>query len=125
MFGANIFLLVVSVIELLLLFVAFQQGKGKWEGLWVILVECIAYAANAVSPDADHVTFRLENGMWIEWIRYSGWILTCPVLLMTLVSMTTAEGTKPPTVRLVPLLVANLTLVISGITSAASLPPVK
>ena len=69
MFGANIFLLVVSVIELLLLFVAFQQGKGKWEGLWVILVECIAYAANAVSPDADHVTFRLENGMWIEWIR--------------------------------------------------------
>ena len=125
MFGANIFLLVISIIELLLLFVAFQQGKGKWEGLWVILVECIAYSANAVSPDADHVTFRLENGMWIEWIRYSGWILTCPVLLMTLVSMTTAEGTKPPTVRLVPLLVANLTLVIAGITSAASLPPVK
>ena len=50
MFGANIFLLVVSVIELLLLFVAYQQGKGKWEGLWVILVECIAYAANAVHP---------------------------------------------------------------------------
>ena len=50
--------------------------------------------------------------MWIEWMRYAGWILTCPVLLMTLVSMTTEDGTKAPTVRLVPLLVANLTMVI-------------
>ena len=27
--------------------------------------------------------------MWVEWMRYAGWILTCPVLLMTLVSMPT------------------------------------
>ena len=58
-------------------------------------------------------------------MRYAGWILTCPVLLMTLVSMTTEDGTKAPTVRLVPLLVANLTMVILGITAAANLPPVK
>ena len=25
--------------------------------------------------------------MWVEWMRYAGWILTCPVLLMTLVSI--------------------------------------
>ena len=56
--------------------------------------------------------------MWIEWMRYAGWILTCPVLLMTLVSMTTQDGTKAPTVRLVPLLVANLTMVLLGITAA-------
>ena len=31
--------------------------------------------------------------------------------------MTTEEGTKPPTVRLVPLLVANLTMILFGITA--------
>ena len=111
--------------------------------------------------------------MYVEWMRYAGWVLTCPVLLMTLVrstwtwtwhawamhmpynmpctamhsharatlnsgmhvhlrcthsaltsismmslaSMTTAEGTKVPTVRLVPLLVANLTMILFGITA--------
>ena len=55
--------------------------------------------------------------MYVEWMRYAGWVLTCPVLLMTLVSMTTAEGTKAPTVRLVPLLVANLTMILFGITA--------
>ena len=34
-----------------------------------------------------------------------------------LASMTTEEGTKPPTVRLVPLLVANLTMILFGITA--------
>jgi len=29
--------------------------------------------------------------MWVEWMRYAGWILTCPVLLMTLVSVVTTE----------------------------------
>jgi hypothetical protein len=33
------------------------------------------------------------------------------VLLMTLVSMTTADGTKPPTVKLVPFLVCQLSMV--------------
>jgi bacteriorhodopsin len=93
--------------------------------MWVIFVECIAYAAAFVSPDEDFVSIHLTNGMWVEWMRYAGWILTCPVLLMTLVSMTTEDGTKAPTVRLVPLLVANLTMVLLGITAAANLQPVK
>ena len=145
------------------------EGKVKWEGMWVIFVECIAYGAAYVSPDADFVSIHLTNGnvsshlvarrgcaaqkhraaasstlgrtqgytqgcsgrsstwhkrtaspprremkqprrpplpparhhptlslpapstaragMWVEWMRYAGWILTCPVLLMTLVSI--------------------------------------
>ena len=102
-----------------------MRGKVKWEGMWVIFVECVAYSAALVSPDADFVSIRLTNGrphrrtalppsppsplppppspsaicrallfiycpgMWVEWMRYAGWILTCPVLLMTLVSMPT------------------------------------
>jgi hypothetical protein len=179
--GLNLFLLIVSILEMLLLQVGFvsssqpnifeptgsacspvvtwmqMRGKVKWEGMWVIFVECVAYGAalvpitpskpdpgsrsfhgiclrtrhppatcaQQVSPDADFVSIRLTNGMWVEWMRYAGWILTCPVLLMTLVSMTTEDGTKAPTVRLVPLLVANLTMVLLGITAAANLAPVK
>ncbi len=37
--------------------------------------------------------------------------------MMPLASMTTAEGTKAPTVRLVPLLVANLTMILFGLTA--------
>ena len=38
------------------------QGKVKWEGMWVIFVECIAYSAALVSPDADFVSIQLTNG---------------------------------------------------------------
>jgi len=123
--GLNLFLLIISVLQMLLLQVGFMRGKVKWEAMWVIFVECVAYGAALVSPGADFVSIHLTNGMWIEWMRYAGWILTCPVLLMTLVSMTTEDGTKAPTVRLVPLLVSNLTMVLLGITAAANLPPVK
>ena len=39
-----------------------MRGKVKWEGMWVIFVECVAYAASLVSPDADFVSIRLTNG---------------------------------------------------------------
>jgi len=123
--GVNIFLLVVSMLELLLLQIGHMRNKVKWEAMWVIFVEVAAYGSNIVSPGAGFVMFELENGMRIEWLRYVGWILTCPVLLMTLVSMTTAEGTKPPTVRMVPLLVCNLAMVLFGITSGSVLEPTK
>eukprot|EP00321_Phaeocystis_globosa_P008901 CAMPEP_0118813342 /NCGR_PEP_ID=MMETSP1162-20130426/2871_1 /TAXON_ID=33656 /ORGANISM="Phaeocystis Sp, Strain CCMP2710" /LENGTH=431 /DNA_ID=CAMNT_0006743121 /DNA_START=56 /DNA_END=1351 /DNA_ORIENTATION=- len=110
-------LLIVTMLELLVLQILHQRDKAKWEVMWVLFIEVAAYGSNTISPDAEHVTFKLENGMYLEWMRYAGWLLTCPVLLMTLVSMTTEEGTKPPTVRLVPLLVANLTMILFGITA--------
>jgi len=124
-FGLNLFLLIISCFELLLLQVGYMRGKVQWESMWVIFVECFAYGAGLVSPDAEFVELHLANGQYIEWLRYMGWILTCPVLLMTLVSMTTSDGTKPPTVRLVPLLVANLTMVCMGITAASCSEPTK
>lgn len=110
----------------------------------MLFIEVAAYGSNTISPDAEHVTFELENGtaaqklsphfqsvshprhlsvltskplrapphpphpptthmscawlmdangsnssgMYLEWMRYAGWLLTCPVLLMTLVRST-------------------------------------
>ena len=125
-FVPNFCLLMVSVVELLVLFICYQRGKGHcpsagrwphrhlpmapavavggakgtrrgrnaapsaraschpvtshsakclhsghWEGLWVIFIECLAYASHTITPNADHVTFRLENGMWIEWLCHN------------------------------------------------------
>ena len=52
----------------------------KWEGMWVIFVEVAAYGANLVSPDADFVSFHLENGMHIEWSARSSVEPTCYVV---------------------------------------------
>ena len=30
--------------------------------MWVIFIEVMAYGSNIISPDAEHVTFQLENG---------------------------------------------------------------
>ena len=43
-----------------------MRGKVKWEGMWVIFVECVAYAASLVSPDADFVSIRLTNGIAMQ-----------------------------------------------------------
>ena len=39
------------------------------------------------NPNSNPNPSTARAGMWVEWMRYAGWILTCPVLLMTLVSM--------------------------------------
>lgn len=197
-----------------------QRGKAKWEVMWVIFIEVMAYGSNIISPDAEHVTFQLENGaarptnphihrslvnthlvvlastphstpspcstqvalgscmrciMYVVrhvrrvdalrrlgadlpgathdagqvhmdmdmacmghahaiqhamhsharatlnsgmhvYLRCTHSALTS-ISMIPLASMTTAEGTKVPTVRLVPLLVANLTMILFGITA--------
>ena len=39
-----------------------QRDKAKWEVMWVLFIEVAAYGSNTISPDAEHVTFKLENG---------------------------------------------------------------
>ena len=41
-----------------------------------------------VVPDSEFVTFELTNGIKLPWLRYFGWLVTVPVLLMFLVSLT-------------------------------------
>merc|ERR1740139_675176 len=87
-----------------------------WEPLWVLGIEGIGYCLSILEPSFGQL--KLANGTSIAWLRYSGWMVTCPVLLMFLTAMTTYGGNKPP-VRLVPLLIANQVMIIAGITAAA------
>jgi hypothetical protein len=42
------------------------------------------------------------NGEFVDWTRAAGWMCTCPVLILFLVSMTTFGG-REASVRVVPL----------------------
>ena len=39
-----------------------QRDKAKWEVMWVLFIEVAAYGSNTISADAEHVTFKPENG---------------------------------------------------------------
>ena len=95
---------------------AFQQGVTGWEPLWVITVEGINYCLSIMRPGLG--ALEMANGATVAWLRYAGWLITCPVLLMFLTAMTTYGGRKAP-VRLVPLLIANQCMIIAGISASA------
>ena len=107
-----------SAFELLVLFYGWRINKVTWEQLWILFIECLSYGCAAAVPDAPFLNLQLANGRTLPWMRFMGWLLTCPVLLMGLVSLGTLAS-KGPTVRMVPILVANMVMILLGITAAA------
>lgn len=90
--------------------------------LQVLGVEGVLYALGMFNPGLGDMV--LADGRRISWLRYCGWLMTCPVLLMFLVSMTTYGGRRA-TVRLVPLLISNQTMILAGVTACAYGAPTK
>ena len=115
---AEALVLGVTGFELLFIFYGWRLEKVSWEQLWVLALEAFSYGVTVLIPEAPFATLLLANGRELPWLRFVGWLLTCPVLLMGIVSLTTVGGAAP-TVRMVPLLVANLVMVLLGVTSAA------
>lgn len=116
--SAEVLLLVITSLEMLGLMYGYLNKKCTWEALWVLSLETFAYGCSVFSPEAPFRELVLANGKELPWLRFVGWLLTCPVLLMGIVSLTTAGG-RPPAVQMVPLLVANLTMILLGISAAA------
>ena len=106
-----------TAFELLILFYGWRIKKVTWEQLWILFIECFSYGCAAAIPDAPFRNLELANGRTLPWMRFMGWLLTCPVLIMGLVSLGTVAG-KASTVRMVPILVANMTMILLGITAA-------
>ena len=77
----------------------------------------VSYGCAAAIPDAPFRNLLLANGRTLPWMRFMGWLLTCPVLLMGLISLGTLAG-KASSVRMVPVLVANMVMILLGITAA-------
>ena len=56
--------------------------------------------------DSEWIRVDLANGEYVDWTRCAGWMCTCPVLILFLVSMTTFGG-REASVRVVPLCAAS------------------
>ena len=76
---------------------------------------CMCHAHAMQHAMRSHARATLNSAMHVH-LRCTHSALTS-ISMMPLASMTTAEGTKAPTVRLVPLLVANLTMILFGLTA--------
>ena len=119
--GRQLFVTIVSAVEFLGLLVSWRNKMTGWEPLWVVGVEVINYFIGVFpGPDGEGSAgdLILANGYRMPWLRFVGWLITCPVLLMGLVAMTT-HGGKAATVRLVPLLIANQCMILCGITASS------
>ena len=58
----------------------------KWEVVYVAALGATVALAKVCAGDLPQVTFTLaENGRSVPWLRYAGWLITCPVLLIHLV----------------------------------------
>ena len=106
----------ITSIQLICLFYAFQHGITGWEPLWVLGIEGTNYCLSILQPGLGDL--ETYDGRSISWLRYAGWMVTCPVLLMFLTAMTTYGG-RPAPVRLVPLLIANQMMILAGVTACA------
>ena len=108
---------IASGIELAALLTTMQSSAGRWEPMWVLGVQAFHYFLYTVQPGAGDM--HLTNGAVIPWLRYLTWLLTCPVLLMFVVTMTTYGG-RSAAVKLVPLLVLNQLMVLMVITAQSN-----
>ena len=95
-------IIVLSGIQTLWLAALHNRGVVKWEPLWVIWLSWLGYLVDLVVPDAEWIRPKLVNGEFVDWTRAAGWMCTCPVLILFLVSMTTFGG-REASVRVVPL----------------------
>lgn len=115
--GAQHFIImVVAGVELAWLALCHSRGIIKWEPMWVIGVCWLNYASDLMAPDAQWAKPMLANGEYLDLQKIAGWMATCPVLILFLVSLTT-HGGREASVRVVPLLVANQTMFLFGIMS--------
>jgi len=59
--------------------------RCKWEVIYVSAMGALVALLKISLEDEPVVTFTVsENGRKVPWLRYAGWLITCPVLLIHL-----------------------------------------
>eukprot|EP00218_Dolichomastix_sp_CCMP3274_P013063 CAMPEP_0170143336 /NCGR_PEP_ID=MMETSP0033_2-20121228/10355_1 /TAXON_ID=195969 /ORGANISM="Dolichomastix tenuilepis, Strain CCMP3274" /LENGTH=436 /DNA_ID=CAMNT_0010379783 /DNA_START=126 /DNA_END=1436 /DNA_ORIENTATION=+ len=89
-----------------------------WEVLYISAVEMVKYIIEIWWEKYSPATVTLSNGNEAAWLRYSEWLLTCPVILIALSRIGTADGTYSK--RTMQLLTSDQGTIIMGITAALS-----
>lgn len=93
------------------------HGKSKWEVVYVAFITVVVNIGRMVFPNSAPVVITsIESEERAPWIRYVGWLLTCPVLL---IQLSNPSGEKVFNVaRMMRMLVSVQLQLLCGITAA-------
>lgn len=69
-----------------------KYGICGWEVAYVAVLESIIYIISIGWEEYSPATVYLTNGKIVPWIRYSEWLLTCPVILIALSRVGTLDA---------------------------------
>jgi len=110
---------------ILFVFYAWQVKRQTcgWEVIYIAWVEMIKYILEIWWEESSPATIRLTNGTIAPWLRYAEWLLTCPVILIALSRVGSAEGSYSR--RTMKLLTSDQGTIIMGVTAAYSKGIVK
>ena len=120
----HIVIMTVGGLEAIWLMTLHSKSLVTWEPIWVIFISWLSYTSDLIDPDSQWAKPTFDNGEYIDWQKMMGWMATCPVLILFLVSLTTFGG-REASVRVVPLLVANQMMFLCGATSAMCTAPAR
>uniref|UniRef100_A0A7S3QU15 Channelopsin 1 n=1 Tax=Dunaliella tertiolecta TaxID=3047 RepID=A0A7S3QU15_DUNTE len=114
--------IVFAICIIQLMYFAFAAWKATvgWEEVYVATVELV-HIALAIWHEFDKpAMLYLNDGQMVSWLRYSAWLLSCPVILIHLSNLTGLKGDYSK--RTMSLLVSDIGTIVFG-TSAALAPP--
>ena len=83
--------------------------------LYISLVECFIYFAHITHPKAPGALILVKEGPPVNWLRYAGWLVTTPILIIHMQSL---SGVAKLDDRLIQMLIFNQGMILFGITGA-------
>merc|ERR1711871_1785318 len=78
----------ISAVQFLFYYDKFKNGRCNWEVLYMAVAEITVYSVLISAGDQEGVVVSTNDGRQVMWIRYAGWLCTCPVLLIMLTNLT-------------------------------------
>jgi len=86
--------MLVIVCFAMLLFYLMKRRKGEcgWEEIFVCSVEMFLHFVNLCVGESHLI--ELKDGRQINWFRYAGWLITCPVILIQLSNLDGSRKNK-------------------------------
>jgi len=97
----------------------YYNNSCPWEVLCVAFVEAFHYLIAVNFHNDEAAAIKLANGTKVYWIRYAGWLLTCPVILIHL-SHTAEETDSVLTHKMLYLLTSNQAMIVFGVTASVA-----
>ncbi|KAK3233187.1 hypothetical protein CYMTET_56505 [Cymbomonas tetramitiformis] len=97
----------------------YLQRHCPWQVMYIAILEVTVYLLELFAHHEDAILIHLYNGNTVYWIRYAGWLLTCPVILIHL-SQLSEENETHLTEQLLKMVTSNQVMIVFGITGAIS-----